>query len=296
MRRLTASLVFFLTAGVSFAAWSFDPVHLTFEEGYQLNKVIVRGTEKPRLRAPGRLPGTTGNDFDFTVDPGSQYEVWLNPREAKTGRRSLAFRIHSDRNENIKDKIEMDFVKHDQKEQRLTMEPNNVRYLSFDFMLDRQYETPNAWALHVQVWQPRAGPPPFAIFVVPGNNRNSDVQFSFVIRDDQVGGGSSSPSSGKEIYRMTIPRGEWNNMVIRMEPSANDDDRVGRLAMWHNSNEKFDYRGDWGYRAAGKIKGGRQAADFLVVKIGVYRRRQATAQTIYFDNVRYGTTFSSVTE
>lgn len=287
MRNFLAGFFLCLLAVLSLPAWSFDPVQLDFEERFLLNKAEVRGQEQPRLRGPVR-------DFDFTVDTGTQYDVWLDARHAASGRRSLALKIYSERNENVKDKIELNIVKHNEPG-RLTLDEDGARYLGFDFMLDRQYETPRGWALHVQAWQCCGLNPPFAIFVVPSPDKNSEVEFRFVVRDDREQTKSAATSAGKEVYRLKVPRGEWNNMVIRMEPSHNDDTREGRLAMWFNKSLKFDYRGDWGY-TPGQIarKRNKEMRPEMAIKVGIYRRRQATTQIIYFDNIRYGTTYDSV--
>lgn len=285
---LTVILLYFL-AGTPLPAWSLDSFKLDFEEGFQLNKADVAGKASLKLRGPAR-------DFDFTIDAGTQYDVWVDAIHAAGGGRSLALKIYSDKDENVKDKIELNVVKHYDPE-RVRLGDNISHYLSFDFMLDPKYEAPKSWVLHVQVWQCCGMNPPFAIFVAPNTARNGDVEFRFVVRDDIEQRKDAAASAGKEVYRMNIARGEWNNMIIKMDPSDDDDTKEGRLAMWYNGSLKFDYRGDWGY-TPGQIakKHNKEMLSDMAIKVGIYRRRQATTQILYFDNIRVGTTYDSVTK
>jgi hypothetical protein len=269
------------------AAWPFDPVRLDFEDGFQLDKYRFRGEERPLLRGAAR-------NFDFTVDPGTQYDVWLDTQNASAGRRALAMKIFSDRDDGVKDKIELNVVKHNEPE-KLALEGNRARYVAFDFMLDPRYEAPRSWVIHFQAWQCCGKPPPFAIRVAPKRDVNSEIEFRFLVRDD-VTERTNPRSEGREIYRMTVARGRWNNMALWLEPSMNDDGRDGRVTLWYNGVQLLDYRGDWGYRPVPtRVQGHKLTADFAV-KIGIYRPRQTTVQTIYIDNVRFGPTPASVAQ
>jgi hypothetical protein len=285
MRNLLAGFVACLLGGFPVPAWSFEPVQLSFETGFHLGRTVIRGSEQPRLHGPTR-------SFDFTVDTGTQYDVWLDAKNAAASQRSLALKIYSDSDEGVKDKIELNVVKHNQPE-RLTIGDNGARYLSFDFMLDPEYEAPRAWVIHVQAWQCCGKPPPFAIRVAPKAHVRSEVEFRFLVRDD-VTERTNPRSEGREIHRMTVPRGRWNNMAIFMQPSVGDDGRDGRLIVWYNRAQTLDYRGSWGYRSEQLTRQGRAMSPHMAVKIGIYRKRQATMQTIFVDNVRFGSTYESV--
>jgi hypothetical protein len=276
-------------------AWSFDAIRLTFEEGYRLESIAKRGKESFVLEAPLPHRGAGRREFPFVVgraSGSSELKAWLSP-EAASGRRSLAFMMQPARDHPGKEKIMMNVV-NNRDEERLKLGADNARYVGFDFMLDRTYEVPIYWVTHLQARQCCGDQPPFAMKVVPGTDRGGEVEFRFVVRDDDD---PKTSEGGRDVYRMKVPRGQWNNIVFRLEPSHIRDGKEGRLSMWYNKVLKFEHRGDWGYNPDQKsARRGIQMSGDMFVGIGIYRKQQPTTQTILFDNVRYGTTLSSVVD
>jgi hypothetical protein len=289
MRFVIFGVIFLLAGAASPSGWAFDPIRLTFEEGFDLATEKRRAGDRPRLvTSAGR-----GASFDFTVDVGTEYQVWLDDKNAASGRRSLALKIYSKKNENVKDKIELNIVKHTD-DGKLTL-GSSPRFVSFNFMLDPSYEAPRQWLIHFQAWQCCALlPPPFAIRVAPKKDVRGEVEFRFVVRDDKLHQ-SDERSEGVEVHRMTVPRGKWQTMVLELAPSAKALGKQGRIVAWYNGNEVLNYKGDWGYEPQTKSSAAGTVQPDMALKIGIYRPRQTTVQTIYFDNVRYGPTYKSVT-
>ena len=57
--------------------------------------------------------------------------------------------LSAEENKNVKDKLFLDGYGTAPERMDL-IAANNLRWLSFDFMLDREYELPRFWAIHFQ--------------------------------------------------------------------------------------------------------------------------------------------------
>jgi hypothetical protein len=203
----------------------------------------------------------------------------------------LAIQIHSDQDINVKDKVLFDAIPFKSQQNIDLRSADSTRYFSFAFMIDPSYETPKGWLLHVQAWQCCGGHPPFTIQVTPNRDKGSPIEFTFVVVDDV----SDAPiNPGRVIYKMPVRRGEWNTMTLKLEPRPDDAIQPGEIQMWLNGESKFVYRGHWGFIPSDRGESKAVITSAIGINIGVYRRRQATTQTIYFDNIRYGSTLAAV--
>jgi hypothetical protein len=246
------------------------------------------------LHQPDAVSGKVSSR-GFTVDIGTRFRVWLDenvpPGSDTHDARSLAIQIHSDQDINVKDKVLFDAIPFGSKQNIDLRSADTTRYFSFSFMIDPSYETPKGWLLHLQAWQCCGGHPPFAINVTPNQDKNSPIEFTFDV-DDDISDAGTNPV--KPIYKMPVQRGEWYTMTLKLQPRADDAIEPGEVQMWLNGESKFVYRGHWGFipRDNGEGKGLRTSA--IGIDVGVYRRRQTTTQTIYFDDIRYGDTLAAV--
>jgi hypothetical protein len=226
----------------------------------------------------------------FTVDISTDFRVWLDrklpPWDRRPNGRSLAIQITADRDVNEKDKILFGAVMHSDSDRIDINSADRSRYFAFDFMLDPSYETPNVWAIHVQAFQCCSGHPPFTVQVTPSRAKRSDVEFTFNVTDDALE--NAKPGATRQIYKMRVLRGEWNRMALHLRPSPDDQAEPGIVEMWLNGLKRFSYTGYWGFRP----KSGTTTA--LGLDLGIYRRRQATTQTIYFSDIKYGRDLASV--
>jgi hypothetical protein len=295
-----AAALISLTNNAAYCQQSDHPQHIA------LSKDTVIDTDKFSTRDPTKPFAFYLHQTDpvskksiakeFTVEVGTVFDVWLDdkvpPGTDLPGAKSLAIKISSDQNINVKDKVLFDAVSQHVDEEKMDVEATNTtRYFSFDFMLDPTYETPNGWLLHVQAWQCCYRHPPFAIHVTPNPDKTSPIELTFIVDDDKL---DTPTYEGKTIYKMSIPRASWNSMVLRLEPRPDNSPNPGSVAMWLNGEKKFVYSGFWGYIPTSKVRGDNVITSEMGIHVGMYRRRQTTKQIIYLDNIKYGRTLSSV--
>ncbi len=266
-------------------------------DNYDVSQDAVRPLYFNLVAPAGRARGNTR--YRYTADIGTNFATWLD-RRVPSGTedpndRSLAVKITASVDENVKDKILFSVVSHDGENHLSIVEPGNERYLSFNFMLDPDYQLPHNWALHLQAWQCCGGHPPFSIRVKPGRNVNGPIELEFMTSNDELE--SQSHDQFQSIYQMELVRGEWHNMVLGLQPKPIGSLTPGKIEMWFDGQNKLAWSGYWGYAPATRsyaTKG--LVRNNIGIELGVYRRRQTTTQTILFDNIRFGTTLKSVAD
>lgn len=276
-------------------------VSLSFSHADQIDpRPSAAPADKPLFffMRPRHPTDAKGEPVRFTVDKGTQFRVWLDEAvpdkaaKATGSDRSLAVQIKADENVNEKDKILFHAIAHNGDHQIRLDSADDRRFISFDFMLDKTYQAPRNWVLHLQVWQCCERVPIFTIHVAPSPNPNDPIQFVFYVLDDAHS--STEPKEGVEIYRMNVSRGEWNHMILDLEPSPDGRSPEGHISMWRNGEKKLAWHGHWGYLSRTGSAGEPETTPAVGIDLGVYRRRQTTTQTIYFDNVRVGANEKSV--
>ena len=239
-------------------------------------------------------PATFGS-YPFTVDIGSRFKVWLDDRTpsnisvSNAAARSLAMSLSAEEDKNVKDKIFLDAVPHAAPERMDLIAANNLRWVSFDFMLDREYELPRFWAIHFQAWQCCSGHPPLAVDVMPHSRSDNKIEMHLVIFNDL------HPEKGLDLGTFLASRDEWIHVVLALEPRPCKVSQSGSLRGWINGVQIVDWRGCWGYAPTSysPISKG-ELNSHMGLDFGIYRRRQTTKQTVYFDNITYGKTPESV--
>jgi len=306
MRTFIATLLAFLgpnrVAAKSQIPYSGDSpsVNLRFNDNFSIDrlKIANRDPAKPLYFNIAALDGPEASQYyTFTADIETEFQVWLDghapPSRTGSHDRSLAMRITASKNVNVKDKIVFAAVHHRSRQSINIAAADNKRFLSFDFMLDKDYEIPNGWLLHLQAFQLCGHHPPFSIHVTPGHNKLGDVEFTFNVIDDALE--ASQFGKPKIIYKIQVKRAVWSNMTLALKPRFNGSAETGEVTMWWNGTVKFTYKGDWGYRPASQCPlNDTSTANLMGIDIGIYRRRQATTQLIYIDNIKYGTSLASV--
>lgn len=236
--------------------------------------------------------------YPFTVDIGSDFDVWLDRRvppshAASPFDRSLAISLTSTEDRNTKDKVFLNAVPH-QSLQRTTVDGwDNERFISFDLMLDKNYEKPLYWVIHFQAFQCCAGHPPFVIRVVPEQTDDRFVTMEFAVANNE----SEASAFGKfvQIGVIHLVRGQWTRFVLDLRPSSCVRGNLGKVVAWVDEKQVVNWNGCWGFTPdpASMIERG-EVKQNIGFDIGIYRRRQPTTQTILLDNVKYGRTMNSV--
>jgi hypothetical protein len=207
--------------------------------------------------------------------------------------RSLAIKITSKIDENAKDKIMISPISHQDSQHLSVTDADNTRFFSFDFMLDPAYEVPHNWALHFQAWQCCAGHPPFVIAVSDRPDKLAPVEFSFEVRNDATE--LEKFGQAFSIYKVVISRGIWHTIVLELQPRAIGSPTPGKIGIWLDGEKKREWLGYWGFApnpSSPSIRG--PVKDNIGLDLGVYRRRQMTAQTILFDNISFASTISGI--
>ncbi len=234
--------------------------------------------------------------YDFTILEDTKYSAWLSPSQSSTPPYSLGITnfpaVPPD--SDTRDKTVFHIIKHDGPN-AINMYDSKVSYLSFDMQFANDYQVPseNYYVLHMQVWQSAESdskaPPPFSIYVRPNKNPNADISVLFVVRDNKTLEEKGETKyerfrKGKIVYEQKVKRGQWYKMQFKLKPDPNFSNTTGEIQIALN-NKTFTYKGAWGYTSSGDLQVRPEAG----INIGVYRMRHMRKQTVYFDNISYGT-------
>ena len=266
---------------------------LSFDERYTIDKPQL---PQPNMEKPTffNLHSPDGTSRYFTADKGTRFNAWLAsevpPSSSAPNKRSLGMTITSTDDLNTKDKILFSVVPHNGPAHIDTQDPGSTHNISFDMMLDKGYQVPKYWALHLQVWQCCGGHPPFTIGVVPGAVPNGPVNLKFNIADDVID--SNTNGQGQELARIETQRGRWMHITLNLDPQPDGASRAGHAKGWLDCKPLFSYDGNWGYVPskdnAHAIAAHAEFTTRFGIDLGIYRRRNPTTQTVYFDNISYG--------
>jgi hypothetical protein len=294
-RVLAASIVTF-ASGLATPSRGNTELHLTF------NGASILASQRSKLFEPAQaiffgMRSAEGRRYEFTVDPGTDYHVWLNKKASShlAPDEALGFRITAKSNENVKDKILLNVFRHRDPEAINLNSFESPKYISFRFKLDDKYEVPNQWALHLQLWQCCGGPPPFSIRVTPRPDRHGPVEFTFNVTEIARGAGPRGRQN--VIHRMIVDRSRWYSMMLKLDPQPPGASRPGNIAVWLDNDLSFSYDGYWGYAPGSSMQSeeiGSVLGPNIGLGLGVYRRRQKTTQIIYFDDIKVGRTYEAI--
>jgi hypothetical protein len=233
----------------------------------------------------------------FTVDIESDFKVWLDkrvPAQRRLGNsaRSLAISLTSKEDRNVKDKIFLNAVPHQSSQHISVSGLDNERFISFDMMLDKSYQVPRYWLIHFQAYQCCAGHPVLVMRVNPVKSNDKEITLELAVSSDE----SERAAYGHPIVvgSFAVERERWFHVMFDLKPSPCGV-RNGKVQASVDGVSIANWSGCWGYRPdrASVIEHGKITQD-IGFDVGIYRRRQPTTQTIYVDNILYGTTPDSV--
>jgi|GEM_PF-3908636 len=289
-----------LVAALLSAARAAD-VDLSFSNACRIDESQFSSHDPKRLfyfdlDAPGPRGGPE-RTFTLHAEGDTRFKTWFDPKVPPSdagdpAARSLAVQITSDVDAHKKDKIVLALVP-DQSPAHLSADAaENRRYVSFDFMLDPKYEKPTAWVLHFQAWQCCGGHPPFTIEALPGADRQGPIDLTFGVRDDAAENRRDHPRT--VLAGVRVKRGEWHNVVLALAPQSNASRLPGSIAAWFDGRKLFSSQRQWGYTPSVSRVRDHLVHDAFAIELGVYRQRQKTTQTIYFQNLRYGKDLAGV--
>lgn len=218
---------------------------------------------------------------------------WLSPTSYSQGKTSIGF--HSPAatsNQQIIDRSELNVVNHNN-QYALTI--GKRRYLSFSVKIHTNSQTPVGWTQIHQLWQHNSTPsngPPFALYIKTSPNPNADIVLQARIRNDQTGGGTHD---GISIWEQTIERGNFYKLTMQYQPYYSGYTGAGfhegQMALWFNGSTEpaLVYRGNFGYDASPS-----NISNSFDARVGIYRKMQDRSMIVFFDDIKFGSTASSV--
>jgi len=172
----------------------------------------------------------------------------------------------------------------------LAMGFDDKRYYGFAVKLDALTEQPTAACQLFQIWQGTPMSPPVELSLIPGGTGNT-FNFKLCIRNNTT---TANPSADVTIYSGTIQKGAWNTFVLMAIMCNTTDPQNGELKLWLNGTQVLDWFGRAGY-ADGIIYAGNPYTPNTNFDtfFGPYRPCQLANIKMYYDQVRYATTYSA---
>jgi hypothetical protein len=167
---------------------------------------------------------------------------------------------------------------------------DDKRYYGFAVKLDALTEQPTAACQLFQIWQGTPMSPPVELSIIPGGTGDT-FDFKLDIRNNNT---TANPSADVTVYSGTIQRGVWNTFVLMAIMCNTTDTQNGELKLWLNATQVLDWFGRAGY-ADGIVYAGTPYtpnAKFDTF-FGPYRPCQAANIKMYYDQVRYATTYAA---
>lgn len=145
------------------------------------------------------------------------------------------------------------------------------------------------WLLFCQFWQFDPAMPAIALAIKPGT---SPLKYQLIVRNDNTGpikADAAKPYPAR--YAGRLQRGAWTRFVLDVK--ANPDSATGYVKLHVNGSHVYSFDGRMvGYSGKYDDSPNRN----LNVRMGIYRTGQVDwgKQTLYFDELKYGTTLNQV--
>jgi len=248
---------------------------------------------------------------EIVIDTGTPYRTWLHSEVAAPGvkRTALGFQVTPSYTSptHKKDKVQLSIA------DRANRVPTQIpftnaqetrRYVAFEVMLDPTYVAPESTEFDIHFQLVQGGKHP--IFTMRGvkSATPGGVDLIFYIANDST---ADDECDGKpyhqEFYAIrNVQRGSWLPVVVQFIPpyqtACGRTDGCGQLRVYRDHSTSYDgaYNGLWGYTRLSKcaLPDATPVSSFAEAGVGIYRSPQPTTQTIYFTNVKFGSTFSQV--
>ena len=158
-----------------------------------------------------------------------------------------------------------------------------TRYTSFAFMLDAQAARIDSSMLFFQEWQGYPHGPPVALKLTKGDAPPFAVRLA--VRNMDTGPDSATPDL--VVWTGSLAPGEWHRFVVMVKPSHGAP--IGEVKLWMDGVRVADWTGKIGYDPV--AIGG--ALDGFDTKLGLYQPSPNVGHTVYFDDVRFASTFAA---
>jgi hypothetical protein len=143
-------------------------------------------------------------------------------------------------------------------------------YTAFMLYVPEDVPDPASWQMIYQWRQTSSNSPPMSLDFMPNGN------YSLVLRNDIDG--------YEQIYTAALPRGQWVKFLVQHYFGLSGN---GYVKLWVDDVFKVDYTGTIGWYSS--------QGDYDVDgRFGIYRGGTSKWCTMYFDEVRIGTSYSQV--
>jgi len=225
---------------------------------------------------------TTDDVCRWAPREGLYTEQWLSTN-AYRGAHSLGIQLPAAAsNPNVAGRSEAFVVEADDE---YALKLGEKKYFGFAIKLDKwAFDMPLNWCLFMQVFQnqdPWTYSPPLSLHFKIAQDNPLKYQVETIGTADMV-------STARTVrYTGDINRDQWYKFVLALKPGYNSD---GTIELWVDDVKVYDAAVDWGY--APGTYGDVEVYDSFNFRVGLYRREQPRAFTVYYDEVKYGDSYA----
>lgn len=210
----------------------------------------------------------------------------------------------------IQDKALFRFVSVDHKNSlAINTRDLSSKFLSFDFKLDRFYERSKSWTMLMQAFQEGVGGGPALDLRVERSQDNKTplhqqeiiLKLSAQTNDRSIPYDITQNTKRPLIYKDVCPntalkfeRERWYNITLKMNPSVGfnptTNQELGEVVLLVDGLKICQFKGNWGFQSLDPQK----PLARMGIDLGLYRARTGSMQTVYYDNIKYGPSLTSV--
>lgn len=232
----------------------------------------------------------SGVIYDYVLD-GDPYSPWLSSG-TNWGTRSLAFRVagNSGGSAWTHDRAEYKLIKHN--EGGALKFDGQGKYTGFRFRIDSANSAPQlASAIFYQCWQGWPFNPPLAFKIRPPNSGSSLHKIQIGVRDSIESGAPE-----EIIYNGELEAGRWYAIVIFVRLSnapAGEPNKGAEVKLWIDGTRVLAWGGTTSTKRLGYPVSGGVTYTGCDVKFGIYQVLPNAKLHVYFDNVKFDSTYAN---
>jgi hypothetical protein len=275
------------------------------------NYSLVDNGVKYRTTSKGQItpPWISSHGFKRSTDPNDRaVGLKIKANEIGDGRYATTTNNYG------ANKIEYNIIRHTDP---ASIKFGQDRFVGFAIKLDRyEFQPPEdgKWLIVAQWWQGSPHSPPFEMSIEPDvNPNNPTIRYRIGVKHD----GNTPPSlaegkyrrvgGGDTLFEGTMVRNRYYTFVFKTNFSYNGDGRGSSIRVWRdgvaltplagmqvNPNNPTEYTGDCGFTPREEDDYYWSVDDQFAPKVTLYRPVMNRVQQVYYDEIRYGTSYNEV--
>lgn len=219
-----------------------------------------------------------GDRSNVPTDDTANGDIFLTSDIAYTGDQSIAFQLFEHTN-TFKDRVELQIAEW---HRGSALKFGDERFVGYRIYID---DISGPFKRHfMQVWQPNCGSK--VPFTMTFTNEHGDWRWEASARDfDMTDNFATQP----------ISKGQWHTFVFRFLPHYDEESQDGEIEIWLNGKIVASYIGPWSEKPGNILPGYDPVKDTMTIRCGLYGGPGGVhrpEQSIAFDDIRMGTTFS----